>query len=488
MSFQSALDNLDRDSPLIELQNEEIISAGSLIESLQKDTKSLKLLGVKKLIIGSEANFENLYSSILGLYSRIKIKFVSNIQDVSSIHNEEIKKIISKSISLLSENAFPNHENNFALGIEFLTKTKKISKNSFELELTTSGTSGNPKTVLLEENDLIYQAETVSELLNLMPSSRQFFYMPVNYIYGLSIITTSILSGGCLVIPRNNIKNPNSFFDELIERDITVFSGVPYTYNVLSKWGAAKLQKSKLSSLTQAGGRLRLDTKKKIISSIPNIDFWVMYGQTEFGGRISQYKLDEKIDNQEFCVGKPLRGIKTFIKSEENESGLGEIFLSSPSTCKNINELIKPIEINGEKYYSTGDVGNLVDGFLYVSDRNKNFIKIGGSRISSASIQNFFRDFDSIKESFICSNIGRTEKILIGLHSDNFVDIQTQWELSGVIDEKSNLTNILENKPFEIFLLHGPLPLLDNGKTCIWKIFEIMREASIEKKSLHIWL
>ena len=78
-------------------------------------------------------------------------------------------------------------------------------------------------------------------------------------------------------------------------------------------------------------------------------------------------------------------------------------------------------------------------------------------------------------------NIGRTEKILIGLHSDNFVDIQTQWELSGVIDEKSNLTNILENKPFEIFLLHGPLPLLDNGKTCIWKIFEIMREASIEK-------
>ena len=72
MSFQSALDNLDRDSPLIELQNEEIISAGSLIESLQKDTKSLKLLGVKKLIIGSEANFENLYSSILGLYSRIK--------------------------------------------------------------------------------------------------------------------------------------------------------------------------------------------------------------------------------------------------------------------------------------------------------------------------------------------------------------------------------------------------------------------------------
>ena len=196
------------------------------------------------------------------MYSRIKIKFVSNIQDVSSIHNEEIK-IISKSISLLSENAFPNHENNFALGIEFLTKTKKISKNSFELELTTSGTSGNPKTVLLEENDLIYQAETVSELLNLMPSSRQFFYMPVNYIYGLSIITTSILSGGCLVIPRNNIKNPNSFFDELIERDITVFSGVPYTYNVLSKWGAAKLQKSKLSTLTQAG-ETSLDTKKKL--------------------------------------------------------------------------------------------------------------------------------------------------------------------------------------------------------------------------------
>ena len=103
---------------------------------------------------------------------------------------------------------------------------------------------------------------------------------------------------------------------------------------------------------------------------------------------------------------------------------------------------------------STGDVGNLVDGFLYVSDRNKNFIKIGGSRISMLAYKTF-RDFDSIKESFICSNIGGLKNI-IGLHSDNFVDIQTQWELSGVIDEKSNLTNILENKPFEIFFLHGP--------------------------------
>ena len=63
MSFQSALDNLDRDSPLIELQNEGI-SAGSLIESLQKTYKEFKIIRVKKLIIGSEANFENLYSSV----------------------------------------------------------------------------------------------------------------------------------------------------------------------------------------------------------------------------------------------------------------------------------------------------------------------------------------------------------------------------------------------------------------------------------------
>ena len=485
MSFRSVLKGINPDRPLIELNENTIITSANLLKSLKKAKRNLEALGIEKIIIGHEANFENLYCFILALYTGTNIKLVSDIQNGSYPLDEQLKEIIQKNTKDLCVDV-SNVNESFKLSHEYLSDDKEML-DSIEIELTTSGSSGKPKTILLDESDLIYQAETVSKVLNLNPNTRQLFYMPINYIYGLSIITTSILSNSCLVIPKNKLSSSKMFFNEIVERKITVFSGVPYTYNILAKWGAEKLKKSSLVSLTQAGGRLRLETKKKIHSLIGNIEFWVMYGQTEFGGRISQYKIgNNKID--EYCVGKPLEGIDIHIEFEENEEELGEIFINSPSSCKNIDEFVRTVEINGNKYYSTGDIGKLKDKLLYVSDRNKNFIKIGGSRISNVSIQNFFRDHKFIQESFICLSHGKSEKILIGVLSDKLLKIETQWELSEILDKNSELPKILENKPFEIFLLHGPLPMLDNGKPWLWKIFENLRNASIEKKSVHIWL
>ena len=67
--------------------------------------------------------------------------------------------------------------------------------------------------------------------------------------------------------------------------------------------------------------------------------------------------------------------------------------------------------------------------------------------------------------------------------------LNTQWEVSKKIDEdlgKDILLNSLDGKPYEILLLHGQLPLLENGKLWIWKIHKILKEASVEKKSIHI--
>ena len=78
----------------------------------------------------------------------------------------------------------------------------------------------------------------------------------------------------------------------------------------------------------------------------------------------------------------------------------------------------------------------------------------------------------------------KNEKILIGLHTDLYKELNTQWEVSKKIDEdlgKDILLNSLDGKPYEILLLHGQLPLLENGKLWIWKIHKILKEASVEK-------
>jgi acyl-coenzyme A synthetase/AMP-(fatty) acid ligase len=488
MTLQSALFECPLDHVVIELYDDKKIFAGSLISRIVHD---IDLLNAQPNIeIGSEANFENLYRCILAIFSGAKAIILKQ-DSFKTSKDLNTKKIVDESISYLNSYQEFNLDELQEAHKDFKNKIFN-DINSFEITLTTSGSSGLPKSVVLDDKSLDYQSSEVSKLLNFDINTRQLLYMPINYIYGLSIITTWLKSGSCIILPKNNIQNPNMFFNELILRQITVFSGVPYTFNMMCKWELQKLNDSSITAITQAGGRLRLENKRKIVNNLRNIDFWVMYGQTEFGGRISQYKLSTKeIDIDELCVGYPLNGIKVFIEKDKECDGLGEIFIQSPSMAKNINSLDEIRNIKGNNFYSTGDIGRYENDLLYVSDRNKNFIKIGGSRVSTAAVSKSLTKLPGIQECFLCLGNKKNEKILIGLHTELFKDINSQWEVSEKIDEvlgKDILSTILDCKPYEIFLLHGELPLLENSKLWVWKIHEKIKGASIEKKSVHIWL
>ena len=53
---------------------------------------------------------------------------------------------------------------------------------------------------------------------------------------------------------------------------------------------------------------------------------------------------------------------------------------------------------------------------------------------------------------------------------------------------KSSLREILGNVGYEIILLSGDLPTLNNGKFDMTKITNTLKEAYIGKKSIHFWL
>ena len=489
MLLSQALMNMVTDRPVIELSDGKEISGAALICRLGQDAVSIANLNTSLLTIGSDATFENLYCCLLGIITGTNIKFVQKDDFLGASRNLGVTKVVLNTFDYFNSSA-EYDISKVSVICKNLENTLTNESRSFDVELSTSGSSGLPKIIILSEADLIYQASEVSNLLGLNRKSKQLFYMPINYIYGLSIITTWLVSCSRIIIPRSSLETPTTFFEELILRRITVFSGVPYTYNMMARWGPDKFEGSSLTALTQAGGRLRLGVKEKIVSTLKGVDFWIMYGQTEFGGRISQYKLGSN-HIEETCVGRLLPGIQIHIDLDEAYSQFGEIFLASPSICKNIEDIAEPKMIGGCNFYPTGDIGKFENGLLYITDRNKNFIKIGGARISSAKLERYFNNLGGIQDCFLCLSNARSEKILIGLHTDEFQSANTQWELSKKIDEvlgEKSLAAVLDNKPHEVFLLHGGLPLLPNGKPWIWKIHEIIKEASSGKNSLHIWL
>ena len=68
----------------------------------------------------------------------------------------------------------------------------------------TSGTTGNPKGVMLSHANLLFVAATSSRLRGLVPSDRAAGVLPISHVYGLtSVMLGTLYAGACLhLVPR----------------------------------------------------------------------------------------------------------------------------------------------------------------------------------------------------------------------------------------------------------------------------------------------
>ena len=472
MSFREYIDCHAHSHPALIFDNDNYISWGQLRCFIQRmEQKHNFFRRGATLQIGADANLENILFFVYAFYFRINVE-MSASSDTSWL-SDDIQSMLFEVLDNADE----------AQLLKNLPNDKHISVNENQtLVIETSGTTGVRKKIIHSFSALEFQAKAVAELLELTSDDRQLAYMPLNYIYGMSIIYTWLYSGSKLVISNYSPQSMSKFFQEIIRSEISVFSGVPFTYLLMKKWGIGKLSESSIRSMTQAGGYLPTNIKETILEELPEIRFMVMYGQTEFCGRISQGEL--KLGLRDSFVGKLLDGLDAII--DENE----ELYISSPSICLNADSFMKKKVVGGKTYYSTGDIAKLDGPHLSINGRNKNFIKVGGRRIPQNTIISLIEKDSRVNSVFVTNGIHKTEKVLIGIS----VDQPSEHELSKQnmlhldTEVKSSLREILGNVGYEIILLSGDLPTLNNGKFDITKITNTLKEAYIGKKSIHFWL
>lgn len=97
------------------------------------------------------------------------------------------------------------------------------------LLLPTSGSTGGHKLVMLTKTNLSTNARSIAESLRMTSSDCSAVIMPISYAYGLSVVNSTFMSGGSLLIPETDIFHVECW-DYLEENKVTVISGVPYAY------------------------------------------------------------------------------------------------------------------------------------------------------------------------------------------------------------------------------------------------------------------
>lgn len=263
------------------------------------------------------------------------------------------------------------------------------------LLLSTSGSTGSPKSVRLTLKNLASNAAAISEYLELTSSERAITLLPLHYTYGLSVLNSHLAVGAAITIQPWGILEKN-FWRIMREEQVTSLSGVPFIYETLSKIHFPRIELPDLRYLTQAGGRLAPNLVEEFakLSQQRSWQFYVMYGQTEATARIS-YLPPKKVLIKPNSIGNAIPGGKLLLRDEAGQEigrpyQPGELIYSGANVMLGYAEgradLERGDELNG--VLATGDIAYYDnEGDLYIVGRKKRFIKLFGQRFGLDEIE-----------------------------------------------------------------------------------------------------
>ncbi len=259
--------------------------------------------------------------------------------------------------------------------------------------LFTSGSSALPKGVMLSHTNIISNTGSIVQYLGLSDKDIMMVVLPFFYCYGLSLLHTHIRAGGSLVL-NNSFIFLGSTVNDLNKYCCTGFAGVPSHFQILLR-KSALFKSTKfpfLRYVTQAGGKLHNVFIDEFTETFPDIQFFVMYGQTEATARLS-YLPPSMIKAKSGSIGKGIPGVELKVVNGKGiqvvPGETGEILARGKNVMKGYfeDQGLTTGTIRNNWLY-TGDLATIdEEGYIYITGRKKEFIKAGGRRISPKEIE-----------------------------------------------------------------------------------------------------
>ncbi|WP_158736394.1 class I adenylate-forming enzyme family protein [Alteribacillus sp. YIM 98480] len=270
--------------------------------------------------------------------------------------------------------------------------------------LYTSGTTGQPKGVELTHYNLNTNAEFYAEGIQLNEDHFGCIVTPLSHLLVL-------MAGLLLIFMKGGKFRLFERFDlevvaETIHNEhISFFIGVPTMYYMfLTLPNEKKFHMNSLDICLTSGGHMPLEVRKKFEKTYET-QVLQAYGQTESSPVITVDRRD--IERRFESVGYPLPHLDVKIMdSDGNElppGKEGEIVVSGHCVMKGYwkkeAETKKTIK-NG--YLYTGDIGRLdKDGYVYLLDRKKDLIIVGGYNVYPVELENVLYEHPSVLEAAV---------------------------------------------------------------------------------------
>lgn len=340
----------------------------------------------------------------------------------------------------------------------------------------TSGSTGLPKGVLLNHHMIVQSARIAATYLEARSDDRMMGALAFSFDAGFSQLTSSMLVGATLVLPRAVLVN--ELLQQTTTHGVNAIQMVPTLWipfvRTLKERGMA-LEDVRYVAVT--GGKLPTDVMKAWPEVFPNARCYLMYGLTE--GFRSSYLDPADYQRKMGSIGKPLPNVELYVvHPEKGLCGPGEhgervhrgnlissgYYRDPDATAEKIRPCPHLAHLIGDEavLFSGDTVYKDDEGYLWFVARTSTLIKSSEHRISPTEV-----------EDIVFSSGKVTDVVAYGAPDEEFGQVVhvavTAAPGTGPLDAEALLAHCRREMPpymtpRKIEIWEGEMPRTPNGK------------------------
>jgi len=282
---------------------------------------------------------------------------------------------------------------------KIISNTSSLNLNNHKFLITfSSGTSGNPKGIIHDSENILGVSFSYSKIAKFNKNTRILHCIPEYYMAGIVNIFFSCLCVGAKVIIVDTF-NKNTLFSiwkYISKYFINVIYLIPSIYSMISNFSpmdVTRIIKKNNIKFFSTSNYLYPNIRKTFFKKFKR-KIRSCYGITEMGGPLTnEIKPSLKFDS----VGEPINGCKIKIKKVNK---INTLFIKSIYQCKNliINQRVEKIKTDKYGYFNSQDTGHFKKKDLIINGRVKDILKKGGEFVNLVDIENVLSENNFIAE------------------------------------------------------------------------------------------
>ena len=271
--------------------------------------------------------------------------------------------------------------------------------NEAALILYTSGTTGFPKGATLSHGNVRSNVHAFNHLCNMQPDDNVLVAVPLFHCFGQNALLNSVLNvGGTIVLQQRFDLSETKRL--IADQNITQLYGVPMMFSLLLDSCTVE-ELAGVNYCFSAAATLPIQTGNAWQQKF-NLPIHEGYGLTETSP-FATY--NHRLKFVPGSIGMPIDSVEIKIVDPETGESCstgepGEIAIRGPNVMLGYwNRPKETADAIREGWFYSGDIGQLDEsGYLYIVDRVKDMITVGGLKVFPAEVERVLLDHDAVSE------------------------------------------------------------------------------------------